>query len=75
MSREVTKMDITNISMVLAPNLFLYLPASRLGCDDVTLASKTSHVVMLLIKYHPILWTVSYMYIHVHVHNCTMYIK
>ena len=53
-------MDITNISMVLAPNLFLYLPASKLGCDDVTLAGKTSHVVLLLIKYHAILWTVSF---------------
>ena len=53
-------MDITNISMVLAPNLFLSLPASKLNCDDVTLAAKTSHVVMLLIKYHVVLWTVSY---------------
>ena len=59
MEREVTKMDINNISMVLAPNLFLYLPASKLSCDDVALAAKTSHVVMLLIKYHTILWTVS----------------
>lgn len=56
--REVTKMDITNISMVLAPNLFLSLPASKLNCDDVTLAAKTSHVVMLLIKYHVVLWTI-----------------
>lgn len=59
MNKDATKMDISNISMVLAPNLFLYLPASKLGCDDVALAAKTSHIVMLLIKYHRILWTVS----------------
>jgi hypothetical protein len=52
-------MDVTNIAMVLAPNLFCSLPAGKLGCDDITLAAKTSHVVLLLIRYHYILWAVS----------------
>ena len=50
-------MDITNISMVIAPNLFVALPA-RHSLDDVTMAAKTSHAVRLLIKYHRLLWTV-----------------
>jgi len=50
-------MDLTNISMVVAPNLFVALPA-RHNLDDVTMAAKTSHVVRLLIKYHRLLWTV-----------------
>lgn len=51
------KMDFTNISMVIAPNLFVALPA-RHSLDDVNMAAKTSQVVRLLIKYHRLLWTV-----------------
>ena len=47
------------MSMVIAPNLFMSLPA-RHNLDDVTMASKTSQVVRLLIKYHRLLWTVSH---------------
>jgi len=54
---DTNKMDLTNISMVVAPNLFVALPA-RHNLDDVTMAAKTSHVVRLLIKYHRLLWTV-----------------
>ena len=50
-------MDFTNISMVIAPNLFVALPA-RHSLDDVNMAAKTSQVVRLLIKYHRLLWTV-----------------
>ena len=52
-------MDLTNIAMVIAPSLFISLPV-RNTLDDVTMAAKTSHVVRLLIKYHPLLWTVSH---------------
>lgn len=53
------KMDMLNVSMVIAPNLFMSLP-TRQNLDDVAMASKTSQVVRLLIKYHRLLWTVSY---------------
>ena len=43
--------------MVIAPNLFVALPA-RHSLDDVNMAAKTSQVVRLLIKYHRLLWTV-----------------
>ena len=52
-------MNMINIATVLAPNLFCRLPAGKLGCDDIALAAKTSHVVLLLIRYHFVLWTVS----------------
>lgn len=51
------KMTLTNIAMVIAPNLFTNLP-TRQNMDDVTMAAKTSHVVRLLINYHELLWTV-----------------
>ena len=55
---ETSKMDLMNVSMVIAPNLFVALP-SRQSLDDVLMAAKTSHVVRLLIKYRKLLWTVS----------------
>ena len=53
------KMDLTNIAMVIAPNLFIRLPSRQSAMDDVAMATKTSHIVKLLIKYHSLLWTVS----------------
>lgn len=61
-------MDLTNIAMVIAPSLFVALPV-RNTLDDVTMAAKTSHVVRLLIKYHPLLWTVGLMYIYMYLLN------
>ena len=54
---DTNKMDLTNVAMVIAPSLFVALPV-RNNLDDVMMAAKTSHVVRLLIKYHPLLWTV-----------------
>lgn len=54
---EANKMDLMNVSMVIAPNFFVALP-SRQSLDDVLMAAKTSHVVRLLIKYRKLLWTV-----------------
>ena len=65
---ENNKMDLTNIAMVIAPSLFVALPV-RNTLDDVTMAAKTSHVVRLLIKYHPLLWTVGLMYIYMYLLN------
>ena len=51
------KMTLTNIAMVMAPNLFTHLPTKQ-NLDDVAMAAKTSHVMTLLINYHELLWTV-----------------
>lgn len=56
-------MDLNNVAMVIAPNLFINLPMKN-TLDDVTVAAKTSHVVRLLIKYHHLLWTVCSMYMY-----------
>lgn len=52
------KMDLTNVAMVIAPNLFIKLPARQVNMNDVAMATKTSHIVRLLIKYHDLLWTI-----------------
>ncbi len=52
-------MDLVNVSMVIAPNLFMALP-SRSALDEVGMAARTSQIVRLLIKYHKLLWTVSW---------------
>ena len=51
------KMTLTNIAMVMAPNLFTHLPTKQ-NLDDVAMAAKTSHVMKLLINYHDLLWMV-----------------
>ena len=55
------KMDLNNVAMVMAPNLFFTLSkaASKLSLEDVSQAARTSHLTKLLIKYHNLLWTVS----------------
>lgn len=50
-------MTLTNIAMVMAPNLFTHLPTKQ-NLDDVAMAAKTSHVMKLLINYHDLLWMV-----------------
>lgn len=54
---DQNKMDLMNIAMVIAPNLFFSLPSMH-GFDDVAMAANTTHIVRLLIKYHDLLWTV-----------------
>jgi hypothetical protein len=51
------KMTLTNIAMVMAPNLFTHLPTKQ-TLDDVAMAAKTSHVMKLLINYHDLLWMI-----------------
>ena len=51
-------MDLDNVAMLIAPNLFYNLPQDP-GMDQLTLAKGTTHVMKLLIKYHQLLWTVS----------------
>ncbi|XP_065897858.1 rho GTPase-activating protein 18-like isoform X2 [Dysidea avara] len=54
------KMDLNNVAMVMAPNLFFTLSkaATKLSLEDVSQAARTSHLTKLLIKYHNLLWTI-----------------
>ena len=58
---DANKMDLNNVAMVMAPNLFFALSkaTSKLSLEDVSQAARTSHLTKLLIKYHNLLWTVS----------------
>nr|XP_020649144.1 rho GTPase-activating protein 28 [Pogona vitticeps] len=51
------KMTLWNVSMIVAPNLFIY-KGKRANQEEMLAAATTAHVVRLLIKYQDILWTV-----------------
>ena len=64
---SVNRMSLSNVAMIMAPNLFLAPKVQPLqagkskGNWDIqaNIAMGTSNVVRMLIKYHKILWTVS----------------
>nr|XP_034981343.1 rho GTPase-activating protein 28 isoform X1 [Zootoca vivipara] len=51
------KMTLWNVSMIVAPNLFIY-KGKRANQEEMLAAATTAHVVRLLIKYQDILWMV-----------------
>ncbi|KAJ7338701.1 hypothetical protein JRQ81_012603 [Phrynocephalus forsythii] len=51
------KMTLWNVSMIVAPNLFI-CKGKRANQEEMLTAATTAHVVRLLIKYQDILWTV-----------------
>ncbi|KFP91032.1 Rho GTPase-activating protein 28, partial [Apaloderma vittatum] len=51
------KMNLWNVSMIVAPNLFIY-KGKRANQQEMQAAATTAHVVRLLIRYQDILWTV-----------------
>ncbi|KAJ6662183.1 hypothetical protein lerEdw1_012649 [Lerista edwardsae] len=51
------KMTLWNVSMVVAPNLFIY-KGKRANQEEMLTAATTAHIVRLLIKYQDILWMV-----------------
>lgn len=60
--RKTNLMGLSNVSMIMAPNLFLS-PSSRSKTKgiremEISMAAGTSNIVMMLIKYQDILWTV-----------------
>ena len=58
--RNENKMDLNNVAMIMAPNLFLNTGnKSRATLREVEMAKGTINIVRMLIKYHAILWTVS----------------
>ena len=59
---EANKMNLTNVSMIMAPNLFL-APSNRgrhkVDKDiEIRMAAGTANIVRMLIRYQEILWTV-----------------
>ena len=61
MSREkVNKMNLNNVAMIMAPNLFLSGSKNQACVDEVKRAQGTVNIVRMLIKYQSILWTVSF---------------
>ena len=60
---EENKMNLHNVSMIMAPNLFLVASHRRhkAGTKDgreVKMAAGTSSIIRMLIKYQEVLWTV-----------------
>ncbi|XP_075777063.1 rho GTPase-activating protein 28 isoform X1 [Pelodiscus sinensis] len=51
------KMNLWNVSMIVAPNLFIY-KGKHANKEEMQAAATTAHIVRLLIKYQDILWTV-----------------
>uniref|UniRef100_A0A4X2KXX9 Rho-GAP domain-containing protein n=1 Tax=Vombatus ursinus TaxID=29139 RepID=A0A4X2KXX9_VOMUR len=51
------KMSLWNVSMIVAPNLFIY-KGKRSNQEEMQAAATTAHIVRLLIRYQDILWTV-----------------
>ncbi|XP_078505049.1 rho GTPase-activating protein 18 isoform X2 [Lissotriton helveticus] len=58
--RQANKMTLKNVAMVMAPNLFSF-HGSRLKANEqseLTMAAGTANVMLLMIKYQEILWTI-----------------
>ncbi|CAB3998164.1 rho GTPase-activating 18 isoform X3, partial [Paramuricea clavata] len=57
--QKENKMDLNNVAMIMAPNLFLSTGnKSGASLREVEMAKGTINIVRMLIKYHSILWTV-----------------
>ncbi|XP_040209927.1 rho GTPase-activating protein 28 isoform X1 [Rana temporaria] len=56
-NEEKNKMSLWNVSMILAPNLFVY-KGKGANKEEMKSAASTAHIVRLLIRYQDILWTV-----------------
>ena len=52
------KMNLNNIAMIMAPNLFMSGGKPHTDIKEVKKAQRTVNIVRMLIKYHTILWTV-----------------
>ncbi|XP_025020033.1 rho GTPase-activating protein 28 isoform X1 [Python bivittatus] len=56
-NQNKNKMTLWNVSMIVAPNLFIY-KGKHANQEEMLAAATTAHVVRLLIKYQDILWMV-----------------
>jgi len=60
-NEQYNKMSLTNVSMIIAPNLFVpksSAKARKAKQRDVKQAANLSNIIRMLIKYHKELWTV-----------------
>lgn len=65
-------MTLWNVSMIVAPNLFVY-KGKRANQEEMLIAATTAHVVRLLIKYQEILWMVSDLYDSFHISRISIF--
>ncbi|XP_069831054.1 rho GTPase-activating protein 18 [Dendropsophus ebraccatus] len=58
--REQNKMTLKNVAMIMAPNLFSLptYPVKSLDQDAYTSAARTASVMLFMIKYQKLLWTI-----------------
>ncbi|XP_077343015.1 rho GTPase-activating protein 18 isoform X2 [Lithobates pipiens] len=58
--REQNKMTLKNVAMIMAPNLFTDHTSSIKGVDQdaVTSAARTANIMLFMIKYQKLLWTI-----------------
>ncbi|XP_007897440.2 rho GTPase-activating protein 18 [Callorhinchus milii] len=59
-NRESNKMTLNNISVVMAPNLFMFkgFCSKASGLMELSMAAGTSNIMRYLIKYQDLLWTI-----------------
>lgn len=59
--RDKNKMNLKNVAMVMAPNLFMFhgLGAKPTEQSEFVMAAGTANVMRFMIKYQNLLWTVS----------------
>ncbi|KAM4865905.1 rho GTPase-activating protein 18 isoform 1-T1 [Thomomys bottae] len=58
-NKEENKMTVMNVAMVMAPNLFMYqLGLKANEQQELAKAAGTANIMLLLIKYHKLLWTI-----------------
>ncbi|MGH0177611.1 UNVERIFIED_CONTAM: hypothetical protein FKN15_018378 [Acipenser sinensis] len=55
-NEEKNRMSLWNVSMIVAPNLFMY-KGKTANPQEMQGAAGAAHVVRLLVKYQDILWT------------------
>ncbi|KAK3602085.1 hypothetical protein CHS0354_029508 [Potamilus streckersoni] len=60
---DQNKMGLVNVGMIMAPNLFMSptnhpTKSKNIHAVEITMATETSNIMMMLIKYHEILWTI-----------------
>ncbi|OXB73332.1 UNVERIFIED_CONTAM: hypothetical protein H355_011320, partial [Colinus virginianus] len=67
------KMNLWNVSMIVAPNLFIY-KGKRANQQEMQAAATTAHIVRLLIRYQDILWTVSNVVMLRYLSNTSVYV-
>ncbi|KAG9493522.1 rho GTPase-activating protein 18 [Eleutherodactylus coqui] len=58
--KEQNKMTLKNVAMIMAPNLFTLdtSPFKALDQDTATSAARTASVMLFMIKYQKLLWTI-----------------